>query len=206
MTPRKFERKKRNTAKRKQRPVILIVAEGTNVTETQYLRSFQSQNHKCSIKTFIAKHVTDPEGMLKAIQHKWEELELDERKGDRAFIVLDLDCSDEKAALIKDLSRRFEKVSFIVSNPCFEIWFLLHYRYSTKQYYSSAEAVKDLKKYIPDYEKTTDIYEQLLPKIGKALKNAEDLRTFFLEQGSDWPSNACNPKTDADLLMKHILL
>lgn len=44
MTPvRKFENKKRNSESRKQKPIILIVAEGDNVTESQYFKSFQRQ-------------------------------------------------------------------------------------------------------------------------------------------------------------------
>ena len=88
---RAFEKKKRNTEIRKQKPVILIVAEGENVTESQYFKSFQTQNAKCNIRITLAKHVTDPEGMFKAVQMKWKELGLDARKGDKAYVVLDLD-------------------------------------------------------------------------------------------------------------------
>lgn len=38
---RKFDHKKRNIENRKQKPVVLIVAEGDNVTESQYFKSFQ---------------------------------------------------------------------------------------------------------------------------------------------------------------------
>lgn len=41
---RSFSRKKRNTATRRQKPLILIIAEGQNVTESQYFRHFQEQH------------------------------------------------------------------------------------------------------------------------------------------------------------------
>ena len=82
---RRFESKKRNSELRKQKPIILIVAEGENVTETQYFRSFQRRNADKNIRIILAKHVTDPEGMLKALQNKWKEMSLDSRKGDKAI-------------------------------------------------------------------------------------------------------------------------
>jgi len=201
---RKFERKRRNTETRKQKPIILIVAEGTNVTESQYFKSFQRQNAKCNIRIIIAKHITDPEGMLKALQQKWHDLGLDSRKGDRAYVVLDLDCDDDKADLIAGLESKTKEVKFIVSNPCFEVWFLLHYRYSTKQYYSSEAVVKDLKTLMPDYEKNLDISDQLESMNCEAIGNAEKLRRYFDELGYKWPSNACNPRTDVDFVVSII--
>ncbi len=116
---RKFDRKKRNTGTRKQKPIILIVAEGRNVTESQYFMSFQRQNSKCNIRVIIAKRTTDPRGMLKALQQKWCDLDLDSKKGDKAYVVMDLDCSNDKAELIAKLNNKSGDIEFIVSNPCF---------------------------------------------------------------------------------------
>ena len=201
---RKFDHKKRNIENRKQKPVVLIVAEGDNVTESQYFKSFQKQNASCNIRIIIAKHVTDPEGMLKAVKQRWKELELDARKGDKAYVVLDLDCDDNKASLIKGLEERTKEIQFIVSNPCFEAWFLLHFKYSTKPYYSSEAVIKELKKYMPEYEKTMDAYNKISEKTNFAIKNAEKLREYFEELGYEWPSQECNPRTDVDMVVKMI--
>ena len=117
MRERKFDRKSRNTAKRKQRPVLLIVAEGENVTESQYFRHFLKPNSEFTIRMVAAKHVTDPAGMLETLQKKWHVFGLDEKKGDAAFIVVDLDCSNEKAKTIKALKQISKGIKFIVSNP-----------------------------------------------------------------------------------------
>ena len=50
---RSFSRKKRNTATRRQKPLILIIAEGQNVTESQYFRHFQEQHADYNIKILI---------------------------------------------------------------------------------------------------------------------------------------------------------
>lgn len=60
---RSFSRKKRNTITRRQKPLILIIAEGRNVTESQYFRHFQEQHADYNIKVLIPGHVTDPSGL-----------------------------------------------------------------------------------------------------------------------------------------------
>lgn len=48
---------------------------------------------------------------------------------------------------------RQNNISVFLSNPCFEIWYLLHFRYSTKLYGSNEEVIKELGSYISDYSK-----------------------------------------------------
>ena len=198
---RSFPRKKRNTAARRQKPLILIIAEGQNVTESQYFRHFQEQHVDYNIKILIPGHITDPSGMQKMILRYWDQNEMDEEKGDVAFIVLDLDCDSEKGKLIRKLEKENENARFVVSNPCFEVWFLLHFRYSTRAYYTSSEVVRDLRKYIPGYEKNTDVAVLLANDIETAMRNAERLLKHFLGIGAEWPSNECNPRTDVPVII-----
>jgi len=177
------------------------VAEGENVTESQYFKSFQKQNSRCNIRIILAKHITDPEGMLKAVQLKWRELELDARKGDKAYVVLDLDCDENKAALIKRLQLKSKEVQFIVSNPCFEVWFLLHFKYSTKEFLSGNAVVHELRNYISEYEKNLDVSGMLAPLQDKAFNNVDKLIKYFDEMGYKWPSIECNPRTDAGMIV-----
>ena len=182
---RSFSRKKRNTATRRQKPLILIIAEGQNVTESQYFRHFQEQHADYNIKILIPGHITDPSGMQKTILRYWDQYGMDEEKGDVAFIVLDLDCNSEKGRLIRKLEKENENARFVVSNPCFEVWFLLHFRYSTR-------------------EKNTDVALLITDDIEIAMKNAEKLRKHFLDIGAEWPSNACNPRTDVPVVIDAI--
>lgn len=134
--------------------------------------------------------------MKEKIEKFWKENDMDEEKGDLAFIVLDLDCDAEKAKILKKLSVQSTISKFIVSNPCFEIWFLLHFRYSTKGYYSSAEVIRDLRTFIPNYEKNTEVNSIIEESIEDAYKNAKMLEKHFDELGYDRPSEGCNPRTD----------
>lgn len=104
MADRIFQKKKRNDVKRKRKPVMLITAEGRNKTEKQYFNSFQDQHGKYSIR-FATGLETDPVGMLKAMEKAWKKNELSEKDGDKAYIVLDMDCKPEKIQLVKELAK-----------------------------------------------------------------------------------------------------
>ena len=196
MMRRSFNNHKRKSGSRMQKPIILIIAEGKNVTESQYFRTLQDRKSEYNIKVLIPGHTTDPAGMKEKVEKFWKENDMDEGKGDLAFIVLDLDCDAEKAKLLKKLSAQSTISKFIVSNPCFEVWFLLHFRYSTKGYYSSAEVVRDLRNFIPNYEKNTEVNSIIEESLEDAYKNAKRLEKHFDELGYGWPSEGCNPRTD----------
>ena len=207
---RLFPKKIRNKVTRKQKPLLLIIAEGKNVTESQYFKSFQKQHSGFNIQMLTPGNITDPAGMQRKILQYWKDKGLDEKQGDIAFIVLDLDCSAGKAQLIKKLAKRNDITKFVVSNPCFEVWFLLHFRYSTHAYASSAEAVRDLKKHIPGYEKNIHVAPIIADNLETAMDNAKKLKEYFDGMNAEWPSEKCNPRTDVpvviDVINKFILL
>ena len=184
-----------------QKPLILIVAEGHNVTESQYFRQFQNQHAGYNIKVLIPGSATDPEGMLEKLERFWQINEMDLMKGDRGFVVLDLDCDDSKGRLIEKLDQGSKIAKFIVSNPCFEVWFLLHYKYTTHVYKDSAEVIKDLQNYITTYDKTLDVSRILSDRTETAVQNALKLKSYFQNNGCRWPSNDCNPGTDVPIVI-----
>ena len=77
----------------------------------------------------------------------------------------------------------------IINNPALEFWFLLHFEMTSKYFSSCDEAIKQLKKHLPDYEKTkhyftkqdNDIYLKLRPSLNKANTNASKLSPFDIE-------------------------
>jgi hypothetical protein len=90
---------------------------------------------------------------------------------DKVYCVLDYD------AIVSDISelRKFESeikklrdkkstqnINFILSMPCIEYWFLLHFKkkFSSKEYLSYDELKPELLQYIPDYEKTESYFKK----------------------------------------------
>ena len=201
---RKFSEKARGRGLKPQKPIILMVAEGHNMTESLCFRQFQKQHADYNIKILIPGSTTDPEGMLKKLERFWKTNEMDLMKGDRGFVVLDLDCDDSKGRLIEKLDQGSKIAQFVISNPCFEVWFLLHYRYTTHAYRDSSEVIKDLRNYIASYEKTQDVSGVLSDKTEIAYQNALKLERYFQKNGYNWPSNECNPRTDIPVIIDAI--
>lgn len=203
MANRNFQKKKRNDVKRKRKPVMLITAEGKNKTEKQYFSSFQNQYSKYSIR-FVKGLETDPTGMLKTMERAWKKNELSEIDGDKAYIVLDIDCKPAKIQLVKKLQKKSKNIRFIVSNPCFELWFILHFIYTTRQFKDSKEPKKELAKYIPGYEENKDVSEILRPMLNDAKENLDKLKSYYETLGVEWGSAECNPMTDVVEIMEEL--
>lgn len=66
----------------------------------------------------------------------------------------------------------------IPSNPCFEVWYLEHFTYTSKPFLHSKDIIEELKKYIPDYEKTKNYSELLNDKLAIAKANCKKLEDF----------------------------
>lgn len=170
-----YQPKKRNTKNRRRNSVLLLATEGKNKTETLYLNNFRSGGMKIK---YAPGNCTDPENMVKSLIAEYMELELDAEIGDIAFCLVDADISLEKDAQIAAADRLAENINaqVIVSNPCFEIWFLCHFAYSTKQYSSNEEVIRKLKEYIPDYTKNSNnIYEKISEHTYTAIDYAKRL-------------------------------
>ena len=201
MGKRDFSVKKRGVTTRKDKPVYLIITEGKNKTETLYLSNFQEQGRPYSIRFVKAGSRTDVEYLYQAILDRWNELGLSGENEDRAFVIIDIDNDPIKARKVCELiqSNQNERIDFIVSNPTFEFWILLHFKYSTKAFLNGEAVITELKKYIPDYKKNMDCYLKCGDKIEEALKNYNKLEKHYSDL--KWPSVECNPRTDMGELM-----
>ena len=196
MARREISIKKRGTNRRKLKPVYLIIAEGKNKTEVLYLSHFQDQGKSYSIRFAKAGYKTDVDSLYNVLIAKWEELDLSAKKGDLGFVILDIDNDPLKAQKVSApvQSNKNTAVRFVVSNPTFEVWLLLHFKYSTKQYKDGNAVIKDLRRYLPNYEKNRDCFEVCKDKMKDAVDNSTKLAENY--DDNEWPSIECNPRTD----------
>lgn len=202
---RKFEKKRRNLRNRKYRPIIAISVEGNNVTEKQYFESFNSQQSPYIVKTVHVGGKTDPKKLKQELQDYWKENDLDINLGDQGFVIVDLDCDNQKGRIIESLGSNIDGCRILVSNPCFEVWFLQHNKYSTHAFANSDEVISEARRMIPGYSKTTNVYPLLRSNTEIAIKNAQLLEKHFDSIDARWPSNECNPRTDVWKLAKLLI-
>ena len=199
---RSFSSKKRNRQNRKEKPMIIITAEGRNETEAKYFNGFRTPECPYIIKFHKGGNLTDPTKLAESIRKRWDAEEADARTGDMAFVVVDLDNKESKAKEIQQLEAKNRVAKFIVSNPSFEVWYLLHYEYSTRSYMNADAVIRELKKHYPGYEKTSDMHSLLKDKMDEAIVRAERLENYHSAEEHQHPDVIFNPYTDVHKLVK----
>lgn len=176
---RRTTRKERGVIKRHQKKLILVGAEGDNQTERKYLESLNNKQNEYRI--IFAKGIhTNPQGVITDLIKSSNKVELDEEYGDIKACLIDVDYPGDRESELKNaiLQSNKEHIKLYLSNPCFEIWFLLHFRYSTRQYSSNSEVIKELKEYMPGYTKSDNVFDLLWPKLDTAISNSKKLDKY----------------------------
>ncbi len=189
---------------REEYDTVLIVCEGSK-TEPNYLNGLKSSYRLSSANIRVTNAPgTDP---LTVVEYTESIMQADDF--DRAFSVFDRDGHpnfDEAVRRVADSERgRSGTWQAITSTPCFEVWLMLHYGFSTAPIVQSRTksagdmAISELRKYLPDYAKGhTGIYEIVKEMTDAAIRNA--VRLARHNQAAD----ATNPATDMHLLVDYL--
>jgi hypothetical protein len=178
---------------------VLIICEGGK-TEPQYLDGLKQAFKLSSANIRVTSaDGTDPVSIVRFAQ------KLVDRGGgyDRVYCVFDRNGHAnfaEAIELIRPLSYQP-----IVSWPCFEIWVLLHFVYSTAPYNNIGSqsacdlVVREVRKHFAGYAKGhRGIYGHLESKIDAAITHAERLRQH------NTSANSYNPSTAMDELVNYL--
>ena len=165
---------------RKQKSKILIAAEGKNKTEKTYFSNFEDGKKSYNI-TYARGNNTDPLKLVKMLIKEIDELKLDLQDDDVAYCIFDTDVDINKNKIIEEAIQlaRKNNIKIITSSPCFELWFLLHYDYTTANM-DSEEVIKRLKEYYPKYEKNINIYPDIIKEIDLAIDRAKKIEKYQL--------------------------
>ena len=201
---RKFEDKKRDTLKRKRKPLMFLSLEGNNKTEKLYLKALNNDNNKYAL-VFTPGRESDPINMYKSLKKTIKE-SFNEDDGDKAYCICDRDFEVyklDKLMKIRQDKTNEKKVSVIVSNPCFEIWYLNHFTFYTKEMMSYKELEKTLCKYIDCYSKNGEYYNQLKDKTYDAIKNS--IRQLNKSKSKNEEEVLANPSTETYKIVQEII-
>lgn len=186
------------------RDLILIVVEGKK-TEPQY---FESMKQELKLATAKIEIVSASGGDPLEVVEKAKKC-VKKKKFDKVFCVFDYDKKPDKyeAAVKATTDSNFETP--ITSIPCFEFWYLLHYRYSDRPFQDCNEATKEVQKELQkqgiiktneNYQKKLNLYESLRPQLQKAIANAEKIIKRQEEENDRFP----NPQTKVHILVQYL--
>ena len=161
----------------KRKKVIVFAYEGkNNKTESQYFSHFSPANNDFIIKAFPSG-VTDPKNMVSTVKRKRSRFDYHASE-DLTYIFMDGDCDKKKIELINELKKKLPKdIRIVLSNPCFELWFLNHFVSVGKEFLTNDEFFKELNKYIDNYDKNKDYKPVLSSSLKTAIKNSISQKT-----------------------------
>lgn len=202
---RRASKKSRGEPTRKERVIILLALEGGNKTERTYFSELNRMQKEYRI-VFANGNNTDAVKVVADAAASVEKKGIDFKRGDRAYAVLDTDFGKEKQ--IREARKQAGKnnIDLLLSNPCFEIWLLLHFRFSTKGYISNDAVIAELENRWPDYHKSIESFAYITDRIGIAIEHAEKLTQYHDSIDSHTEIEERNPSTDVHKLFEVIKL
>ena len=175
---------------------LVIVSEGK--TEEIYFRNYRLRNSGLVVQLKRPNGKTDPESLVRFASHI--------KEGDDVWCVFDVDHHATKIIKKANAAAKKSGIKICVSNPCFELWYFLHFCYCTNKIEGHELLNKlDQKERLKGYEKTGDYFDVLRKKTQDAIDSSKRLNKWHEKRGVDLLSTDSNPSTQVFELVEHIL-
>jgi RloB-like protein len=159
---------------------VLVVSNGTS-TEVSYFKGLRNAYRRSNVKIKIV----DKRGAPGRLVEHAKQLQAMNGEFDEVWCVFDVDEFD-LGRPVSDATAADLRIA--VSNPCFEVWLLLHHGDRRAPFQSAKEAERALKDLLPQWSKSNTRYEDFQQGMLKAVERARDLDPT----GKDY---RCNPST-----------
>jgi hypothetical protein len=201
---RRPESYRRRVPQREPYDYILIVCEGEK-TEPNYFHGLRQAHTLSSANIEIVRPPAhDPINIV-----EYAERRLIEDGYDRAYCVFDRNGHTGFDAALRKIASsengKHGRLHAITSVPCFEVWILLHFSYSSSPFNKAGSqsacdrVLAEVKRHFPDYTKGyQDAYAKLAAKVTQAVTNATRLQKENLKTGST------NPGTHMHMIVDHL--
>lgn len=181
---------------RKPKNKVIIAVEGKNKTEKLYFDNFDDGKKSYSI-TIAKGNDTDPLKLVKSLYKEIKRQDLSLMEGDMVFCVFDVDVDPNKNKIIHEAIEFAEEkgIQIITSTPCVELWFLLHFEYTTATL-SNHQVIKRLRKFYSKYEKNVNIFPDINSHVSFAIENAKRLEKYQKDSNKKIGTVEANPNTE----------
>ena len=168
---------RRRQSRRDARKRILIVCEG-GVTEAGYFKELWRAVRNASVRLEIDDQGGVPKTLVERAVEKKKEAEREARSRQDGFLHFEevwcgFDVDEHPHLHDARQQARANGIHLAVSNPCFELWALLHFQ-AHSAYLERGEARSRLKRHLPDYDKALP-FERVHPGYSAAVSRAQEL-------------------------------
>jgi hypothetical protein len=162
------------------------------VTEPEYFAGMKQIFRNSAVYVRVKKKGVDPSSLVEyaaTIRGSYPDT------FDEVWCVTDVDQFDVVVAIRQ---ARNHDVRLAISNPCFEVWLLLHFVECTAPMQGPGDAIRRLKRHVPEYSKNELRFEQFGVGVVDAIARAQALSRAGTEQ-------ACNPSSGVWMVAKIIM-
>ncbi len=193
---------------------FLIVCEGEK-TEPNYLRALRGDlKIQPTLVDIVHPKDNSPMGIFTHAKEVYEQSKEQDDPYDQVYCVFDRDTHESFEEALNKI-KNTENFEAITTNPCFEFWLLLHFKYTSAAYkQKDKKSVGDQAKHelkqldvFTNYKKgQKDIYLLCKENLSIAITNAKQLRKEMEDSVSQKnnPQIDANPWTNFDMLVEAI--
>lgn len=181
---------------------ILIVGEGA-VTEREYFEAFRRWCKNPRVEIEFEGPAGVPLTLVSTARDRQEKADREASRAGDDFLRYDevwcvFDVDEHPHLPDARQQARDHGIRLAVSNPCFELWALLHFQDHTA-YLERKDARRRLKRHLPHYEKALP-FARLHTAYAEAVQRAQELERRRMDAGD--PGG--NPSTDVHKLTEQI--
>lgn len=183
-------------------PVILVVCEG-EVTEPAYVEGFRLAHGATTVRVQVESPGGDPKALVERAAALRDKAELEARRArdrnlrfDEVWCVFDVDRHQRLEEATREADR--SGIRLAISNPCFELWLLLHFDDQTA-HLTPKQARDRLRGHLPGYAKHLR-FSDVADGCTDAVRRAKALDKRWEELGE----TGGNPSTGMHLLAERI--
>jgi hypothetical protein len=152
----------------KRRRTFLVYC-GALRTERDYFDGFRERVRQGNVTIKLRQEGIDPATVVRAAAGYRDR---SPGRFDEVWCVVDTDQYDIDTAVVE---ARRRNVRLAVSNPCFELWLLLHHAGCRAYCHGCTEVTRRLKRHVPGYDKARLNCADFAPGVDDAIKRARDL-------------------------------
>lgn len=194
----------RRPASRSVRKSILIVCEDSK-SSCDYFEKFRKELNLSSVHVEVCGKEcgSAPISVVDyAKQKKQSQTSTIRDDYDEIFCVIDV---DDRATLADVIQKaRDNDLELIISNPCFEYWYILHFERIGSAYTRRPQLFHDLSQHLGQrYEKSgCDFFDTIYPLTDTAIRHSNEILSSQWQHKQD-PCN-CNPSTHVHRVIESI--
>jgi hypothetical protein len=193
---------RRKAGIRPPRRTILIVCEGSR-TEPLYFERLREYKQLKNVSVKIipgGKQLVSPRNLIDRAIEEIRRLDWDKRR-DLAWVVYDVERAGARPNLDELIqTAKKSNINNAISNPAFEYWYVLHFQETDRPFMDGDEVKQYLRRDIPDYEESLDVFPLIQALTGDAL---ERVNRLCANAQAHW-DNFENPSTSVNILVHSI--